>query len=317
MIRLEMSGGLGNQMFQYSAGRLFQSFHNDPVVYHYIATANLGCDDRKIAIGKYSIPKDWNRLPDAENIFSGYKFRHFIYRLFSHFTYKRFGAISTAGDKEKHFFRFKWNILNRFGIYLQEYDYCFPIKKSWFKDIFVLGMWQAPQYFEKILPQLRIELRLQQELLTSRIQSAIKQMQDTNSVCVHVRRGDYLRLPGYYVCSNSYYKRAAEKICSLVENPIFYFFSDDIEWVKENLTVPGHSCYYMDGNNKDYLDFEIMRNAKHFILSNSTYSYWASTLGTDPSKRVCAPDRWFSDDRGRVIYRKDWILIDTNEIKQE
>lgn len=313
MIFVEMSGGLGNQIFQYSAGRLFQSKLEDCVTYHYTAMTAPDHDNREIAIDKFCIAQDWKRMPDTENIFSRYKIRCFIYKLSNYFTAKLYGNLPTVGEKGKCFFKLKWNVLNRFGIYFQQYDYCFPIKKSWFKDIFVLGMWQTPQYFEKILPQISQEIQLKPDVLSAEARAVIQHMHNTNSVCVHVRRGDYIRIPGYHVCTNAYYKRAAEKICSLVENPVFYFFSDDIEWVKENLTVPGYLCYYMDGNNKDYLDFEIMRNAKHFILSNSTYSYWVSKLGKDPSKHICAPDRWFSDDRGRVIYQKDWILIDTDK----
>ena len=134
MIFVEMSGGLGNQIFQYCAGRLFQSKNGDNVAYHYTAMTAADHDNREIAIDKFYIADNWNRIPDAANLFSGYKFREFIFKLSNFFTVKLYGNLSKAGEKEKWFFRLKWNVLNRFGIYFQQFDYCFPIKKSWFKN---------------------------------------------------------------------------------------------------------------------------------------------------------------------------------------
>ena len=311
MIFLEMSGGLGNQIFQYCAGRLFQSFKGDSVTYHYTAKTASNHDNREIAIDKFCIDSGWKRMPDNETIFAKHKFHHFIYRAYVSLTVRLFGNLPTVGEKQKWFFKLLWNVLNRFGIYIQRADYCFPIKKSWSKNIFVIGMWQTPSYFEDILPVIKNELQLKSGEIFPEAQALIENMHNTNSVCVHVRRGDYIRIPGYHVCTNDYYKRAFEKIRSMTNEPVFYFFSDDIDWVKDNLVVDGCECHYIDDKNKDYIDFEIMRNAKHFILSNSTYSFWVSTLGTDPQKIVCAPDRWFADERGKAIYLDSWLLIPT------
>lgn len=311
MVFVRFSGGLGNQVFQYSAGRLLQSIYKTEVIYTYDSTVNAGCDFREVAIDKFCISNNWKRLPDNADIFLKHKFRKFVLRVMNHLAYKKYGRIYKAGKKEEKFFRFKWNVLNRFGIYCQQFDYCFPIKKCWFKDVFVIGMWQTPSYFESILPEIKKEIRVKSSEISPEVQALIEQVNKTNSVCVHVRRGDYIRIPGYHVCTNDYYKRAFEKIRSMTNEPVFYFFSDDIDWVKDNLAVDGCECHYIDDKNKDYIDFEIMRNAKHFILSNSTYSFWVSTLGTDPQKIVCAPDRWFADERGKAIYLDSWMLIST------
>lgn len=314
MIFVEMSGGLGNQIFQYAAGRLFQENKKCDVTYFYTSMTASNHDYREIAIDKFGISSNWIRHSDESKIFEKHRLQGAVYKAMNYITCKLYSNITAAGQKEERFFRFKWNVLNRFGIYFQQFDYCFPIKKSWFKDVFVLGMWQVPTYFQSIMPHILEEIRLDASHLEADTKKMIAQLENTNSVCVHVRRGDYIRVPGYAVCTLSYYKRAIQEICKRVQDPTFYFFSDDIAWVRENLSADGFECVYVDGDNKDYIDFEIMRHGKHFIISNSTFSFWASTLGGACDKQICAPDRWFmGDDRGKVLYQKEWILVDTVE----
>lgn len=125
----------------------------------------------------------------------------------------------------------------------------------------------------------------------------IKEIIDNcTSVCVHVRRGDYLN-PGFYqllgcCCPLDYYERAIEYIYKHVPSPTFIFFSDDMEWVKENFKVE-RAVYVTHNIGLDaWQDMWLMTQCKHNIIANSSFSWWGAWLGTYPNKIVVAPLHW-------------------------
>jgi hypothetical protein len=131
---------------------------------------------------------------------------------------------------------------------------------------------------------------------------------------VHIRRGDYtnpeiLRVHG--ILEPSYYQQAISKMLEKNPNAVFYFFSDDMEWVKKNLQVE-KAVYVSNILSKTHFeDFWLMSQCKHHIIANSSFSWWAAWLNKNENKMVIAPNRWFNEkdaDTKDLLLNK-WIKI--------
>ena len=84
-------------------------------------------------------------------------------------------------------------------------------------------------------------------------------------------------------------------------------FSDDIEWVKNNIYT-GCVTYYEDGTDPVWEKLRLMSACKHFVVSNSTFSWWTQYLSKSENKIVISPSRWFNNDYESPLIAKDWIL---------
>lgn len=160
--------------------------------------------------------------------------------------------------------------------------------------VFIEGYWQHYKYFENMQAQIFEELTLKQPLniKAKTWLSAINN--DLSSVAVHIRRGDYVTDSGANylmgVLPIEYYQKAITYIKQKISNPSFYFFSDDLDWVKNNIKT-NTPAYYIEGN-LDYVDLDLMRHCSHNIIANSTFSWWAAFLNRNPNKIVIAPKKW-------------------------
>ena len=182
------------------------------------------------------------------------------------------------------------------------------------KKKYVFGFFQNAKTVEGIEDILRDELEIitpaspeNREILNSIISQ--------NAVCVHIRRGDYLndKWKALQVCDFSYYNEAIEQAKKELEAPVFYVFStghDDIEWIKKNYHFDA-DIHYVDQNNPDYEEIRLMMNCRHFIISNSTFSWWAAFLSRNKSKIVWTPSVWRKDQpEANAIIPEDWRRIE-------
>lgn len=136
----------------------------------------------------------------------------------------------------------------------------------------------------------------------------------SNSVFIHIRRGDYLS-PKYIerfqgTCTIDYYNKAINIIKDFVDSPTFFIFSDDIEWAKNNIKTYCETIYidWNTGKNSP-LDMFLMSNCKAGIIANSTFSYWGAKLGV-PNKIITYPSKWINSNEGNPnIFNKEWIKI--------
>ena len=147
-------------------------------------------------------------------------------------------------------------------------------------------------------------------LSTPKDREIVRQIKDTVSVSVHVRRGDYLKESQYGVIRGfNYYNRAIQLMQKLCPNAVFYVFSDDIEWVR--IQMQGYNAVFIDWNKGDdsFKDLLLMSLCRHNIIANSTFSWWGAYLNRNSKKMVVCPDHWMVDEPtvGRVPV--DWILI--------
>lgn len=304
---LEMSGGLGNQMFQYAFARYLQECFDCEII---LLTKSYKSDMlRDLSIDHFCII-DTMRTSDYD-YFHHYKIKHLIYKLFN--------KIDRIRDKIKGYdylnpsitYMIKHHIFNKMGIYTHSScKYLFP-KKPMAGSLYSTGAWHTPLYADKIKNILEKEFSLQPIYKCE--SQLLHEINDNESVCVHVRRGDYLNYSYYNVCDLNYYKRSIKYFRSILSNPVFYVFSDSIDWVKENLL---EEAVYVEERNPDYIDFNLMKSCKHFIISNSTFSWWAAYLGKCSYKKVITPDKWYTDDYGEnkpQLNLNDWIAMKTKE----
>lgn len=164
-------------------------------------------------------------------------------------------------------------------------------------SVWLDGYWQSWRYFEAIESQLRAELAIPRTMnpaswaMLERIQSS------PIAVCLHVRRGDYVSNPTsahfHGTCDVSYYHDAIAEL-SRTGSLTCFIFSDDVNWVRNNLQLQCESIIVdINGPTDAHLDLWLMASCRHFIIANSSLSWWGAWLGGSPDKQVFAPKCWF------------------------
>lgn len=177
---------------------------------------------------------------------------------------------------------------------------------------FVSGCFEDPRYFNNIRDKLLREFTPKEAPLAKNSQ-LYKLIEESNSVCVTIRRGDFVNIDKnkklHYVCTEDYFYSAMNKIAERIENPSFFIFSDDIEWVRNNMNFK-FNTYYEEGNDPIWEKLRMMYSCKHFIISNSTFSWWAQYLGRYEGKIVISPSKWFNNEFDSQLIDKNWLLIE-------
>ena len=308
MIYSELSGGLGNQFFRYAFARAYVEKRqmDDELVLNFNQVNRHGAsgDIENFHIMPYGKTTTGRLVFSKGNIQQ--KIIYFLYGL-----EKRIGHF-VSPQKERRI-RHKWiPILRKNGILLVSdlnEDYVIDKRN---KDIFIFGTFENPKYFSSIKDILQTEFIPKNEPLESN-RELYEVIDRSNSVCVNVRRGDYLKgknRDNYFVCDENYYRKAIETIKEKVDNPVFIFFSNDIDWVKNNLSVGDCQCYYESGNDPVWETFRLMSRCKHFIISNSTFHWWAQYMGRHPQKIVVAPSRWYRNPNwNSYLITEDFVTI--------
>jgi len=194
---------------------------------------------------------------------------------------------------EKNFFNFEKSILDNTNCYLD-------------------GFWQNENYFIDIKETLKKDFTLKDKYYQKLINKKyLEQIQNQQSVSIHVRRGDCVKNKKvskiYKSCSLDYFSNAIEKINSYVKNAKFFCFSDDLNWCKNKMK--SKNITFIE-NTKDYEEMVLMSNCKHNIISNSTFSWWAAWLNNYKEKIIICPKKWRYDDLNtKSLIPLDWIKI--------
>jgi hypothetical protein len=179
----------------------------------------------------------------------------------------------------------------------------------------IQGYWQSFKYFESHQDVIRAECTFKRSP-TGENARMIDEIEAVQSVAVHVRRGDYVTNPTFKevhgTCSPDYYQRAQKHIVQHVKEPHFFIFTDDPEWVRKRVTFPGPATV-VDHNlgNADFEDLRLMTHCKHFIIANSSFSWWGAWLASNQDKIVIAPVKWFRIDSFPCEDRipREWIML--------
>ena len=296
MIIVKLMGGLGNQMFQYAAGRRLAHRHNTQLKLDLSFLESGGVTTRRVyELDHLNISAGIaTALEVAEYTGTG---TNFLQSLLA--AVRRSIGLATAEPHryvERHF----------------QFD---PALLDAPDNSYLAGYWQSEKYFADIGDILRHEfaVRAEPDDWNRRMAEEIKA---TESFSIHVRRGDYVsdKTTGDYhgICSLRYYQAAVDMVVSQVRSPHFFVFSDDPAWVKENLTVH-YPMTYMDHNGpgRGHEDLRLMSLCRHHIIANSSFSWWGAWLCRNPDKIVIAPDTWFN--KGEIdtkdLLPARWIRI--------
>lgn len=278
MIIIELRGGLGNQMFQYAFGKQL-SILNNTALYLDLSFLKDRTPKNGFTFRDYAL--DIFNLNDL-NFISTKDYDEFLLennKLLSRICHKlAFYQYGTHIFYEKSF-AFDSNALNLRG------------------NLLLKGNWQSSLYFQDISDEIRTAFSLKAQLSEKAI-NIKKRILKSNAVCVHVRRQDYVTLKNVNALHGStdleYYNNAVNHLRKNLSDFKIYIFSDDIAWCKKNLILDVPSEYVEYGRDaKDFEDFELMRTCKHFIIPNSTFSWWAAWLSDYKDKIVIAPKKWF------------------------
>lgn len=176
------------------------------------------------------------------------------------------------------------------------------------------GYWQTENYFIHNRQKILEIFRFDEKKLSTHSKELSEKICNQSSVSIHIRRGDYLaehnkRLYGG-ICTKDYYAKAIKMIQEKVQDANFYVFSDDVEWVKNNMLIP--NCTYVDWNKgKDsWQDMFLMSKCKHNIIANSTFSWWGAWLNENPDKIVICPSRFININQKSDIIPYGWNRIE-------
>jgi hypothetical protein len=181
------------------------------------------------------------------------------------------------------------------------------------ENSYLEGYWQSEKYFIEYAENIRMDFTFKLPFSNENAE-IVKQISQVNAVSLHVRRGDYVsnaKNAFIGVCSLEYYRKAIECIKSQLDMPVFFVFSDDINWVKNNLVLDKTSVFVSHNKGSEsYNDMRLMSLCKHNIIANSSFSWWGAWLNSNPQKIVIAPKQWFASGQDdRDLIPEAWIRV--------
>ncbi len=278
MIIIHIKGGLGNQMFQYANGLAVSLRNNTELALDSSGLESTSVTETKRQLTLYNFDINTKLAKDSD--------------------FKSLGIPnnkSLLSKIRRRVFRFLESskpIYEKKIILEPSFTFCKDILKI-NHGCYLAGGWQSPRYFSDIEMILRKTFVPKNELSSKSI-FWIEKVISCNSVSVHVRRGDYVGSKKYATCTPEYYKQATKLISTKVHKPVFFIFSDDIQWTKTNLTFTGDTFYVSDSEIPDFEELFIMSKCRYNIIANSSFSWWGAWLNDNRGKIVIAPKRWLN-----------------------
>lgn len=290
MIIVKVTGGLGNQMFQYAL---------------YKSLKIKGNDVRLDPTSYYNVKKEHNGY-ELEKVFD------------IHPNNAKQSEIDKFDENNINILRrIKRKLLGDTKFIYDTNEYVFNENLYKLKNSYLNGYWQSINYFKDIESELREDFTFKNELDIKNLE-ILNEIENSNSVSIHIRRGDYMSPQNFKIYGNiateEYYKESIRIIEEKIENPTFFVFSNDMEWVKENIKI-NSKAFYIDINSGDdsYKDMQLMSNCKHNIIANSSFSWWGAWLNENKNKIVIAPKKWINredvDSDKIELFCEGWTLL--------
>ena len=274
MVVVRLSGGLGNQLFQYAMGRYLSFSAKTELVledsFYFQRSPNL--TPRTFELDKFAIQARRTSAEEKKAL-----------RSYTGKIWKRFRRALPLGGQLRYVHEPVGKIL--------------PTARAYKDQVFLDGYWQSSDYFSGIEDLLRDDLQLLIPM-SNNDQRIASHMARVDAISLHVRRGDYVSNTAankmHGVCSLDYYQKAVKFMAEQLPNPVFFVFSDDLNWVKCNLQI-NNPCVYVGHNSSSMAvqDLRLMSIARHHIIANSSFSWWAAWLNPSLTKQVVRPKKWF------------------------
>lgn len=293
MIIVKLIGGLGNQMFQYAAARQLSLLHQTDLFFDIASfdNDNNAYTKRNFELDVFNINIKFcsKEMLNDFNIQSSTKISRVLQRNFPYF-FNNLYAAESGINYQKQFFKFP-------------------------KNTYLDGFWQSELYFSSIKPVIIKDFELTKNIEGENLQW-LNLIQSTNSVSIHVRRGDYITNAIAQSYNGSlgvdYYENAVKLIKSKNLDVSFFVFSDDIEWCEKNINT-NSKTYFVNSNKHSnfHLDMFLMSKCNHNIIANSSFSWWAAWLNQNNNKCIIAPKKWFaiSSLDTKDLIPKSWITL--------
>lgn len=281
MIIVKFHGGLGNQMFQYALYRKME------------------------IIGKQvKADLSWYQSNMAESA-----------RDFELFQFPVTIAQCSEAEKKKRNNKFYELLRKYFGVSMklwrEKAGEGYNEKVLKLTDAYIDGYWQTPKYFADIRERLLEDFVFPKEENTA-LQRLEKEIAESDSVSIHIRRGDYLNNMDKYgdICTEDYYRRAVVYMAEKIVSPRFFVFSDDMKWSREFMRNQPNTVF-VEGKQDEspIMDMKRMALCRHNIIANSSFSWWASWLNQNPGKIVVAPAKWKNDFDLQDIRCENWVTV--------
>jgi hypothetical protein len=285
--------GLGNQMSQYA---------------FYLQKKEISKTSRFLFSMKSQKIHNGYELDSVFGItYSHSFFNKLLYLIFKALSYRKMPLIS------KPFSR----VLNFLGFALIEEGDHYDFKPEYLEHSkgikFYVGGWHSEKYFQGIREKVLRTFQFNLEKVGTENMEVLSRIKKTTSVSVHVRRGDFLDANNYNkfgaVCTLNYFVRAIEKMRSLIENPHFFFFTNDVEWVTNNFNQSDFEIININSAGNSWMDMFLISNCQHHINSNGSFSWWSSWLNAYENKIVIVPKNFMVDQYFEDIYPQDWIKL--------
>ncbi len=283
MIIVQMSGGLGNQMFQYALYR------------------QLLAMGREVKIDDETCYRDAGTRAKQLSVFG--------------ITYEkatREELIALTDAKMDLLSRIRRKLTGRRTRSYRERQFNFDAAVFQLEEAYLEGCWQSEKYFPMVREELRQKFTMQMPV-NEGTRRFLEQIEQTEAISVHIRRGDYLQeaQQATYggICTDSYYERAIDLMQERHPQAAFYLFSNDAGWVKEHMT--GDQFIIVDCNEEStgYLDMLLMSRCRHHIIANSSFSWWGAWLGQNPDREIIAPAKWLNGRDCSDIYTDRMLAI--------
>ncbi|PSW60647.1 alpha-1,2-fucosyltransferase [Photobacterium kishitanii] len=280
-------GGLGNQLFQYGLYvRLKSEYPRENVFF------DIQMFDKYTLHNGYELDSIFNLDIDYAN-----KYQKLL--LTSH------GFTSSVRAIRKIFPKFE--VIEREEC---EFQY-FPEFIENKENKYYKGYWQNYKYLIPVKEKLRKELSFSLDINDNKNIQCLNEIRNSNSVSIHVRRGDYIGhslLGG--ICDLDYYKRAIKKTYELIDNPVFYIFSNDVSWVKENFAFINPIIIDFNKGCDSYKDMMLMSQCKLNVIANSSFSWWGAFLNNNQKYNVITPIYWTNSlIETKSLSPDDWISV--------
>lgn len=312
MIYTEMYGRLGNQFFRYAVSRMLQVkyYPEESLCFNFQQVYDMNAKDSTF----YNVLDDFNVTNYSIYLNEGkvlLKESNFKQKLLCAVYYLGMKNILPHQMNKQVKYEEKWHkILEKNGIYWFRRG-SWNVEKSNLINKFVSGNFESPIYFDEIRNLLLDEFTPKHDVLEKNI-PLYNAIYNTNSICVSIRRGDFENNSKikklHSVCDKNYFENAINLMKKNIDNPVFFIFSDDIDWAKNNI-ITDADMYFEDGTDPVWEKLRMMYSCKHFIISNSTFSWWAQYLSRNNEKIVVSPDRWFNNDYLSPLISSDWLTV--------
>jgi len=308
MIKVDLIAGLGNQLFEYAYARALSLEYNEPIVINTKTALTLLSRLRFPNVAKRNYQLNFFNITPCviQNPIIGF------FQSIPPAIHACLHMSKQKDEKEMSSLFLKMTAKGKHYFADTATSGYFPHSHTEKKIKHLHGVWASEKYFSHYGETIRKELRVITPI-SEQNRLIIEEMQNCNSVAVHFRRGDYLSVKqnnlDLNICTEGYYKKGMRYIAEHVANPVFYIFSDDIDWIKTNVKFE-YSVKYIDYGNTAHEELRLMYNCKHFVIPNSTFSWWASYLSDNQKKIVIAPSYWnrrYKDKHD--ICRDDMVLL--------